>query len=106
MTFELPPRRISTARVRPTGGAAAATTSRIAESRSPAPVMPAPVVPLAAARAAPATPGRAAREVTDAGAAGAPAGEHTSQQATDGDAVDRSPKYDSSAVRRQLDPST
>ncbi len=32
MTFERPPRRISTARVRPTGGAAETTTSRIASS--------------------------------------------------------------------------
>src|SRR5947209_1223805 len=36
MTFERPPRRISTALVRPTGGAAERTTSRIAVSSSPA----------------------------------------------------------------------
>ena len=34
ITFERPPRRISTARVRPTGGRADRTTSRIASSRS------------------------------------------------------------------------
>src|ERR1700722_13077123 len=35
MTLDRPPRRISTARVRPTGGRAETTTSMIAWSRSP-----------------------------------------------------------------------
>ena len=76
-TFERPPRRISTARVRPTEGSALTTTSMIAASRSSA----------ARRTRRGAAPGAPARRGHDA------SGSQTSQQGTRGAGSERSPKW-------------